>query len=271
MADRSPDPSHSPVPSLPPLPEAGARWALFLDIDGTIADIAPTPDAVAIGAETRSLLARLAQGTGGALALVSGRSIGDIDRLFAPLRLPVAGLHGLERRAGDGTLSAAPAEPAALGPIRAALAAFAATHPGTVVEDKGPAVALHFRNAPEAEAEAEPLIAGLLANGADGVVLQRGKMVRELRAGGADKGRAIRAFMEEAPFRGRHPVFVGDDVTDEDGFVAVNAMGGVTVRVGNGQTAAAWRSASVAAIHNWLAEVARRLASGRDAAGSPAA
>lgn len=259
MADRVSDSTDLPPP---PLPAPRARWALFLDVDGTLADIMPRPDDVAIPRNTRALLARIAEGTGGAIALVSGRTIGDIDRLFAPLHLAAAGLHGLERRAADGDLSATPDDPAAFGPIRAALAAFVEAHPGTILEDKGAAIALHFRGAPDAEAEAEPLMARLLAQGGKDVVLQRGKMVREIRAAGANKGGAIRAFMDESPFRDRTPVFVGDDVTDEAGFATINAMNGISIKVGDGRdTVAAFACADVSAIHRWLSDVADALES----------
>lgn len=245
----------------PPLPAPDARWALFLDVDGTLTDIRPRPDDVTIAEATRAILTRIAHATQGAVALVSGRTIGDIDRLFAPLHLATAGLHGLERRTADGHLSAAPDDPEALQPIRDALGKFVAAHPGTILEDKGAAIALHFRGAPEAEAEAEPLIAGLLARNGDGVVLQRGKMVREIRAAGINKGGAIRTFMEEAPFCDRTPVFVGDDVTDEDGFATINDMHGISIKVGNDRkTAATSACPDVGAIHQWLAAVADILA-----------
>ena len=249
------------MPDILPLPAPGARWAFFLDVDGTLADIAPTPSAVAITDDTRDTLARLIAASGGALALVSGRAIADIDRLFAPLHLPAAGLHGLERRGADGHVTTAPRDGAALARIRAALDAFAANHPGTLVEDKGAALALHFRGAPDIAPEAEALVRQVAGRYGDGLALQRGKMVIELRPEGGDKGAAIRAFMAEAPFQGRVPVFVGDDVTDEDGFATINAMHGISIRVGDGRTTcAAHAGASVAAIHDWLAAAADALA-----------
>lgn len=241
-----------------PLPEAGARWAMFLDIDGTLADIAPTPEAVAITGNAQDVLARLVRACGGAVALISGRAVAEIDRLAAPMSLPVAGLHGLERRGADGTIhrngSQGPDDDA-----RAAVRRFVGDNPGTLIEDKGAAVALHFRGRPEAGDAAEALIARIAA-ASPSLTVQRGKMVLELRASGADKGSAIRAFMTEAPFCGRVPVFVGDDVTDEAGFAAVNDLGGISVRVGNGgESAARFRVSSVAGVHDWLARIAGNL------------
>lgn len=238
-----------------PLPDAAARWAMFLDIDGTLADIAPTPQAVAISGHAHDMLGRLVRACDGAVALISGRAIAEIDRLFAPLALPVAGLHGLERRGADGTVHRNGREgPGAA--ARAALQKFVRKNPGTLIEDKGASLALHYRGRPEAEADAEALVMALAA-ASPALTVQHGKMVLELRAGGADKGSATRAFMTEAPFRGRMPVFVGDDVTDEAGFKAVNDLGGLSIRVGNGgNSAARYRIASVAGVHDWLARVA---------------
>jgi trehalose 6-phosphate phosphatase len=245
----------------PPLPDRCAHWAFFLDVDGTLADIAPTPCAVMIADHARDTLSRLVAACDGAVALISGRAIVDVDRLFAPLRLPVAGLHGLERRNARGEVSRAALEPRGLRAARAALEKFAADHPGTLVEDKDITLALHFRQAPAAEADAETLMGELIAASSGDLVLQRGKMVLELRPGGSDKGTAVRAFMTEAPFAGRLPVFVGDDVTDEAGFSIINEMNGTSIRVGNGTpTCARYDGTSVAAIHEWLDAAANALA-----------
>lgn len=243
-----------------PLPDRGAQWAFFLDVDGTLADIAPHPEAVAIADHARDTLSRLADGCAGAVALVSGRSIADIDRLFAPLHLPVAGLHGIERRDAAGRISRAEIDPRRLDAVRARLGAFADAHPGALVEDKGLALALHYRQAPEAGDAAQALAAELASESGAALVVQRGKMVVELRPAGANKGTAVAAFMTEPPFAGRTPVFVGDDVTDEAGFATINAMGGVSIRVGDGApTCACYDGASVAGIHDWLAAAADRL------------
>jgi trehalose 6-phosphate phosphatase len=244
-----------------PLPTPDALWAFFLDVDGTLGDIAPTPSAVVIADHVPDTLTRLAVLSGSAVALVSGRTIAEVDRLFAPLHLPVAGLHGLERRNAAGEIFRPRVKAGSSEPIRRALQDFASTHPGTLVEDKGISIALHFRGAAGVEKEAEGLVAALLARHGATLELQRGKMVLELRPRGADKGAAIRAFMAEPPFAGRIPVFVGDDVTDEAGFATINELDGISIRVGDGtNTCARYVGASVAAIHRWLDDAARALA-----------
>jgi trehalose 6-phosphate phosphatase len=266
-----------------PLPAPDSRWAFFLDVDGTLADIAPVPAAVAIADHARDTLSRLAAACDGAVALVSGRPIADVDGLFAPLHLPVAGLHGLERRDARGRVTRAGAAGAAgedgdlLAEARDALTRFAAAHPGALIEDKGLTLALHYRQAPAAEGEARALMHGLRHGSGGALVLQHGKMVIELRPAGNDKGTAVAAFMAEAPFAGRLPVFVGDDVTDEAGFATINALSGISIRVGEGApTCARYDGASVAEIHDWLAAAAAALEgsragpSGRQSGGDPA-
>lgn len=251
------------MPAALPLPDPDARWAFFLDVDGTLADIAPAPTDVAIADHARDTLSRLAAGCDGAVALVSGRPITDLDRLFAPLTLPAAGLHGLERRDSQGKVTRAEVDTRFLEVARARLNGFVGDHPGTIVEDKGLTLALHFRQAPAAEAECAGLMAELLDGSAGTMVLQHGKMVIELRPAGNDKGAAVAAFMTEPPFAGRLPVFVGDDVTDEAGFGTINAMDGISIRVGDGTpTCARHDGASVAAIHDWLAAAADILVAG---------
>jgi trehalose 6-phosphate phosphatase len=244
-----------------PLPAPDALWAFFLDVDGTLGDIAPTPSAVVIADHVPDTLTRLAALSGGAVALVSGRTIAEVDRLFAPLHLPVAGLHGLERRNAAGEIFHPGVDPRSLEPVRRALQEFASAHTGTLMEDKGISIALHFRGAAGAEKEAEAFVAELLARHGAALELQRGKMVLELRPRGADKGAAIRAFMAEPPFAGRIPVFVGDDVTDEAGFATINRLNGISIRVGDGaDTCARHVGASVVAIHRWLDDAVRTIA-----------
>lgn len=252
-----------------PLPEPEARWAFFLDVDGTLADIAPVPSAVSIADQARDTLSHLASGCGGAVALVSGRSIADVDRLFAPLALPVAGLHGLERRDAAGRVSRAQLDAGVLAGAREALTAFVAAHTGTLFEDKGLTLALHYRQVPAAETECAALMARLQEGAGGALTLQRGKMVIELRPAGNDKGTAVEAFMMEPPFAGRLPVFVGDDITDEAGFATINEMNGISIRVGDGApTCARHVGASVATIHDWLADVADILRAGTPGGGA---
>lgn len=226
--------------------------ALFLDVDGTLLNIAPHPDAVKVSRELLDLLDRLDARTGGAVALISGRAIANLDELFAPLRLPCAGVHGLERRGADAVVHRSDAA-SLLEPLRPALAGFVRARHGLLLEDKRQSLAVHFRNAPGYEDEADAFIRGLIAPHAKELELKRGKMVLEVKPSGANKGTAIAAFMTEPPFAGRRPVFIGDDITDEDGFAVVNRLGGLSIRVGRGgETAAACRLADEAAVHAWL-------------------
>lgn len=243
--------------ALPPLPPWNAGWALFLDVDGTLLEIEEHPDDVRARPRLKVLVEHALNALGGALALVSGRSIASLDSVFAPLVLPAAGLHGLERRGADGRVHYPSGFAGRLGEARCRLMHFVESNPGLLLEDKGAALALHFRAAPDlADAAGRAMEAARAQLGEDFHV-QRGKMVLELKPGGEDKGTAVAAFMREPPFAGRLPVFVGDDVTDEDGFRTVNGMGGLSVRVGSlppGQAATVARhsAASVDAVLDWL-------------------
>jgi trehalose 6-phosphate phosphatase len=195
---------------------------------------------------------------GGALALVSGRTIADLDYLFAPLRLPAAGLHGIERRDARGHIHRDEAQ-ASLDEIRTALGDFATKHAGVMVEDKTHAIAMHYRQAPEAKSDLRAEVRRLVEGRPDLQILD-GKMVFEIRPRGIDKGTAIKAFLAEPPFVGRLPIFLGDDVTDEDGFAIVNALGGHSIRVGRtASTAARFHLPDVAAVIEWLEWLADEL------------
>jgi trehalose 6-phosphate phosphatase len=209
-----------------------ARHAFFLDVDGTLLDIAARPDAVVVPDGLVSDLARLSEKTDGAVALVSGRSVAMLDLLLAPLRLPAAGLHGLELRIGGGDAKAqAPSVGEALDGARKALGALVAADGRLLLEDKGAALALHFRRAPERGAELSAHMRRYLA-GAPNLVLQAGKSVIELRLAGPHKGDALAAIMAEEPFKGRTPVAFGDDLTDHAMLAAARALGGVGVHIG---------------------------------------
>lgn len=229
--------------------------ALFLDVDGVLLAFADTPDGVVVPAALVARLAALHAALDGALALVSGRRIATLDTLFAPLRLPCAGLHGFEQRQSDGSVQAciaSAASPTALARLREAAWQIAAQHPGALVEDKGAALALHWRAAPLA-AHAFNALATAAAADLPGYHLQPGDCVVEIKPQGADKGAAIDAFMAKPPFAGRTPVFVGDDLTDEHGFARVNRLGGVSVLVGGRTTSAAhYALRDVDAVHAWL-------------------
>lgn len=245
------------TPALPPPPPIDDGCALFLDVDGTLLDFAPRPDAVEVPDRLRQALADLQERLQGAVALVSGRSLATLDSLLSPPRLPASGLHGLERRHGR-RMHRAPRPPEALDRVRGEAVRMAARHPGAVVEDKGAALALHWRAAtPHAGAELQAFARAALPR-LPGYRLQPGHDVIELRPADnrgarADKGVAILAFMQEPPFAGRRPVFAGDDVTDEAGFAAVNAHDGVSVLVGPPRESAAhYGLPGTAEVHAWI-------------------
>lgn len=235
----------------PEPPPPAEDWALFLDVDGCLLELADAPDAVHVSPGLRDVLQALAERLDGALALVSGRPLAGLDALFAPLQLPGAGLHGLERRNGD-AVSAAPDKPPTLDAVREEARQLAATFPGALVEDKGVALGLHWRGAPEAM-EALRAFADAALPRLPGYRLQHGHHVVELRPAAGDKGNAIEALLDEPPFRGRVPVFAGDDVTDESGFAVVNARGGVSVLVGDrAPSAAHFGLVDPQAVRRWL-------------------
>lgn len=253
-----PMPAAEPAASLPAPPPLSAHWALFLDVDGCLLEFDEDPDRVRAPASLSAQLAAVSRRLGGALALVSGRGIASVDRVFAPARFPVGGLHGLERRGAATRQAAGPAavDPVAWAALVAEARARMAAHPRARVEDKGRALALHWRAEPQAEAHAHAFARHALAR-LPGYRLQPGNRVLELRPAGADKGTAIAAFLEEPPFAGRRPVFAGDDLTDEHGFALVNRRDGISIVVGDRRpTLATHRLADPAAVRQWLEEAA---------------
>ncbi len=234
------------------------QHALFLDVDGTLLPIAERPDQVEVSPFVLETLSRLNDDLRGALALVSGRAIVDLDTLFDPLILSAAGVHGLEMRRGNDSKDSHDrcSNESLLEPLRRSLNAFADVTPGLLLEDKGLSLALHYRLAPERETQAAQLISELLDDGLPGLEMTRGKMVLEVKPSGFNKGTAISTFMQEPPFSGRRPIFLGDDVTDEDGFAAVNRLDGISVKVGNtGPSQAKHRLPDEAAVHTWLSHL----------------
>ena len=209
--------------------------ALFLDFDGTLVDIAPEPGAVVVPCNLVPTLTSLQQYLGGAVAVVSGRPIREIDQYLEPLRLPVAGVHGAERRGADGDVDHAAAYP--LEAVEQAASELARQHPQLLIEHKGTSLALHYRQAPHLEQLCLDVMQQAVSQ-SPGLALLRGKMVAEAKPIGASKGSAIEAFLREPPFAGRTPVFVGDDITDEVGFSTVQRLGGLGVKVGEGPTVA---------------------------------
>jgi trehalose 6-phosphate phosphatase len=240
------------VAATPPPLDVG-RDALFLDVDGTLLDIAPRPGDVAVEEGLPEVLARLCERLDGALALVTGRDIATIDRLFVGSGFAIAGVHGAELRLVSGETRHRPPHPALAG-IKSRLAAWVAERPGLLLEDKERAVAVHFRAQPEAEEEVERHLRAILADAGPGLTLQPGKMVREIRPADADKGGALRALMDLAPFCGRRPVMIGDDWTDEPAFAAARAAGGLGYRVGlaDRPTAAEGFFEDPPAVRRWL-------------------
>jgi trehalose 6-phosphate phosphatase len=228
--------------------------ALFLDLDGTLAPIAPTPDQAILDVRIRDLLPRLVRRLGGRVAIISGRTIANIDRILGTTIMAAAGVHGLERRTASGVRMDAPVHPE-IPYARAECLRLAEAQPGLLVEDKGIGIALHYRVAPEAADAVHGFGSRVAAR--TGLTLQEGNMVVELRTPGADKGSAVSAFMAEPPFIGARPVFVGDDLTDEDAFAAAKAGGGFGIQVGpERQTAATHRLPDVEAVFAWLQAVA---------------
>lgn len=236
-------------------PPLDPHRALFLDVDGTLLEIAPCPGSVFVPSELPTLLEDLARQRDGAVALVSGRPVDELDRLFKPWQGAAAGLHGIERRRADGTLDRQtnPAAAAALDGLRPQLSALAGADTGLLFEDKCGTLALHYRAAPERECEIRSLAEGLVRQ-EPALKLIVGKMVVEFQPAGSDKGAAIAAFLAEPPFAGRAPIFIGDDITDEDGFAEVSRRGGIAIRVGpQRRSRAAYALPNVRAVHRWLA------------------
>ncbi|MHB1312139.1 MAG: trehalose-phosphatase [Gemmatimonadaceae bacterium] len=234
----------------PPKPQPS--WAYFFDIDGTLSELAATPERARLAPALRDRLAALRTLCGGAVAVVSGRPLRDIDAIFDGMLLPAAGQHGAERRDPAGQVSHLPADRARLDEAHAVLARLVARHPGLLLEDKGHSLALHYRAAPRAAGFSHRSMRALQRRLGAGFTVQGGKRLVELVPSGIDKGRAIRAFLMEPPFVGRLPVFLGDDVSDEPAFATVDALDGHSVKVGPGPSAARWRLASVTAVREWL-------------------
>lgn len=229
--------------------------ALFLDFDGTLVELAETPDAVQVAGQLPILLRSLSEHLGGRLAIISGRSIGDLERHLDCSDTAVSGSHGHELRFANGT-HVPVSVPEGLDRAITEAKLFAADLPGLLIEEKPAGVAVHYRQAPEQAARISRFMSALAE--ATGMAVQPGKMMVELRPAGADKGKALRTFMAEPPFAGARPVFVGDDLTDEDAFVAAKALGGDGILVGPRRpTAARWRLANVEAVARWLAGSAR--------------
>jgi trehalose 6-phosphate phosphatase len=227
--------------------------AVLLDVDGTLLDIAPTPDAVIVPASLRRTLSAVSERVGGALALVSGRTVADLDGIFAPLRLPAIGGHGAEMRLGA-TNAPLVRQTGPLDPrFKSAIWAAAERHPGVIVEDKGYSMALHFRSAPK---QGLSLVHDVEQVHRDwpqqAIELLKGKAVIEVKQTGFNKGSAVRELMRQQPFVGRRPIFVGDDITDEDAFAVMREFGGQAISVGRKLPGVSEVIASPADVRQWL-------------------
>ena len=243
----------------PPPLSAFARPALFLDLDGTLASIQPRPSDVKPEAWRTRLLAQMRARLGGRLAVISGRTLEEVDDILEGSVPVVAAVHGLVRRGPDGAISATLPPPGLDGALSEATA-LERRLPGVTVEPKGPSLALHYRQAPDLARQAVDAAEAIGARWS--LRVQPGDMVVELCAPGQDKGTAVLAFMASAPFRGATPLFVGDDLTDEAGFEAAASLGGIGVLVGGPrETAAKARLADVDAVRAWLEQ---GLAAGPD-------
>nr|WP_314258170.1 trehalose-phosphatase [uncultured Devosia sp.] len=246
---------HAAVPQL----------AIFTDFDGTLVEIAETPDGVRVDDTLTTQLERAMRELDSAFAVITGREIADIDNFLAPLHLPVAGAHGTQRRRADGFVETV--DPAAIlgaEEIAQTIQPLLAANPSLLLEPKEGSVSVHFRQAPELEGAVRTAMEEAVM-GVPDFTLVPGKMVIEARPRGVNKGDALRAFMREEPFLGRTPIFIGDDTSDEDAFIAAQDLGGVGIKLGDGETAARMRIPDVASVHALIRGLGDIVARERDA------
>jgi trehalose 6-phosphate phosphatase len=224
-----------------PLPSVSPDTAFFIDFDGTLAAIAPRPDEVEVEPQVIQLLESLSERFGGAVAVVTGRPLDVVDGFLAPLKLAVAAEHGSIRRDPSGEVHVDSRSVEVVKGVADRLQPLVEANPGLLLERKQTSVALHYRQRPELAKTCEAAVRDAIA-GTEGLVVLPGKMVFEVRPKGLDKGTAVKTFLDEAPFKGRIPVYTGDDVTDEDAFAAINALGGITIKIDDGETQAYYRT-----------------------------
>ena len=238
--------AHSSPENLPLITD---RVALFLDFDGTLVDIAPQPELVSVPSDLVHILSQLSVQLGGALAIVSGRGLDELDLFLAPLVLPVAAEHGAVQRLPGGLHIHA--KPPDLQEISKVALALMAQHSRLRVEIKSVSVALHYRQAPELAMLCLYALEEAIQHTV-GLELLKGKCVIEIKMMGVSKGMAIHTFMTQAPFKGRTPLFAGDDTTDEAGFIAAQALGGQGLKVGEGVSFAGMRCSNPTSLREWL-------------------
>ncbi|MFM9845246.1 MAG: trehalose-phosphatase [Dongiaceae bacterium] len=233
------------------------RWALFLDVDGTILDVAATPDDVDVPPDLMRSLQRVEPLLSGALALVSGRTIATLDRLFAPLSLTAAGEHGAELRLGPGQPIARCSSRLLDPELKSALQQLVVEHPALLLEEKPASIVVHYRRAPEIGRGVERRLQAILTKADQGLGIFPSKMSWDIRDGTCSKGTALVQIMAQERFCGRLPVYIGDDRTDEDGFTEAERAGGIALAVaGEYRASRAPAFASPAAVRAWLAHSA---------------
>jgi trehalose 6-phosphate phosphatase len=231
--------------------------ALLLDVDGTLLDLAPTPREVWVPPSLRHAVARLAEMSGGAVALVSGRLLEDLDLLFAPLELPAVGGHGAELRLLAGAQPRVRRQTPLDAALKRELARIAEIGPGVLIEDKGYSIALHYRLAPELEEAVGKAVARICAlHPSAPIELLPGKSVLEIKPKGFSKASGVRELMRWPPFRGRHPIFIGDDVTDESVFGMIAEFDGLAFSVGRTVAGVNGHFDKPKAVRDWLAHIA---------------
>jgi trehalose 6-phosphate phosphatase len=246
-----------------PEPSKPEDFAFFFDFDGTLADIAQRPEDVEVTDATRDALTALRLSHEGAVAIITGRDIAAIDRFLTPVRLPVAGVHGLTRRDATGQMHHPEYDGEALKAVETRLEPFVAQEAGLLLEAKQGALALHYRLRPELEGVCLEVMERAV-NGTPSITLRRGKMVIEAVGHAGNKGEAIECFLTEKPFAGRVPVFAGDDLTDEDGFASVNRLHGISIKVGQGDTQAHYRVQDREELLSWLNAIIVRIGNNRE-------
>jgi len=232
--------------------------AILLDVDGTVLDLAPTPREVFVPSALRSALKHLWERSDGALAFVSGRPIEELDLLFSPLELPAIGGHGAEMRIVADTPVQPPRLPPLSPKVKRAFAAIADAGPGIIIEDKGYSLALHYRLAPEKERLVREAAAAICARVEEPLELLPGKLMVEIKHTGFNKGTAVRKLMTYAPFSGRRPVFLGDDVTDRDVFAIMPEFDGISISVGERHEGVEFCFDRPENVRQWLEQVSKR-------------